>query len=94
MKMASVVSALLSSLAPSVFAQDGIQNPGAGIAPVDYHYGMEIDVQRVLHRTDTTQKTGVVPVTLVYEDSEGEVHKIRFLEWGGTTATTLPEQTA
>ncbi len=88
MKMASVVSALLSSLAPSVFAQDGIQNQnhGAALPAVDYHYGMEIDIQKVLHRTDTSDKTGVVPVTLVYEDSEGEVRKLRFLEWGGTTA--------
>ncbi|GLZ87190.1 hypothetical protein Pres01_32410 [Metapseudomonas resinovorans] len=92
MKMASVVSALLTSLAPSVFAQDGTPNQGSGIAPVDYHYGMEVDIQKVLHRTDTSQKTGVVPVTLVYEDSDGEVHKLRFLEWGGSTATPeLPQ---
>jgi hypothetical protein len=25
-------------------------------------------------------------VTLVYEDSDGEIHKIRFLEWGGSPA--------
>ncbi|MNJ77404.1 hypothetical protein D3C77_748990 [compost metagenome] len=34
-----------------------------------------------------------MPVTLVYEDSEGEVRKLRFLEWGGTTADgTLASQ--
>ena len=49
---------------------------------------MEIDVQKVLQRTDTSQQTGVVPVTLVYQDSEGELHKIRFLEWGGSTASS------
>ena len=92
MKMASVVSALLSSLAPSVFAQEGLQNPGTGVAPVDYHYGMEIDIQKVLHRTDTSDKIGVVPVTLVYEDSAGEVHKIRFLEWGGTSGSNATSQ--
>ncbi|MNJ82185.1 hypothetical protein D3C77_814080 [compost metagenome] len=48
---------------------------------------MDVDIQKVLHRTDTSDKTGVVPVTLVYEDSEGEVRKIRFLEWGGSTVT-------
>ncbi|MNW21297.1 hypothetical protein D3C71_2221310 [compost metagenome] len=47
---------------------------------------MEIDVKRVLQRTDTSDKTGVVPVTVVYEDSKGEIHKIRFLEWGGSPA--------
>ena len=36
------------------------------------------------------QKHGLesmVPVILVYEDSEGEVHKIRFLEWGASPAS-------
>lgn len=92
MKMASVVSALLTSLAPSVFAQDGLQNQGTGIKPVDYHYGMDVDIHKVLHRTDTSDKVGVVPVTLVYEDSEGEVHKLRFLEWGGSTVSPDPTQ--
>ncbi|WP_433766277.1 DUF2790 domain-containing protein [Pseudomonas putida] len=89
MSMATIVSAVISSLAPSVFAPGDLQEPGAHISPVEYQYGMEIDVQRVLQRTDTTDKIGLVPVTLVYADSQGELHKIRFLEWGGSTATTL-----
>jgi hypothetical protein len=77
---------VISSLAPSVFDQNGLQEPGAHVSAVDYHYGMEIDVKQVLRRTDTSDKTGVVPVTLVYLDSQGEVHKLRFLEWGGSPA--------
>ncbi|MGF6092342.1 DUF2790 domain-containing protein [Pseudomonas sp. 18173] len=87
MNIATVVSAVISSLAPSVFDQNGLQEPGAHVSAVEYHYGMEIDVKRVLQRTDTSDKTGMVPVTLVYEDSEGEVHKIRFFEWGGSPAS-------
>ncbi|WP_085715093.1 DUF2790 domain-containing protein [Pseudomonas sp. B28(2017)] len=87
MNIATVVSAVISSLAPSVFDQNGLQEPGAHVSAVEYHYGMEIDVKRVLQRTDTSDKTGMVPVTLVYEDSEGEVHKIRFLEWGASPAS-------
>jgi hypothetical protein len=86
MNMATVVSAVISSLAPSVFDQNGLQAPGAHVSAVDYHYGMDIDVKQVLQRTDTSDKTGVVPVTLVYLDSQGEVQKIRFLEWGGSPA--------
>ncbi|NUU38249.1 DUF2790 domain-containing protein [Pseudomonas sp. C2B4] len=86
MNMATVVSAVISSLAPTVFDQNGLQEPGAHVSSVDYHYGMEIDVKRVLKRTDTSNKSGVVPVTLVYEDSQGEIHKIRFLEWGASPA--------
>jgi hypothetical protein len=76
------------AIAPSVFAQNDLQDPVAHISAVEYHYGMEIDVQRVLQRTDTSDKTGLVPVTLVYADSEGEVHKIRFLEWGASPANS------
>ena len=86
MSMATIVSAVISSLAPSVFDQNNLQDPGAHVSAVEYNYGMDIDVKRVLQRTDTSDKTGVVPVTLVYEDSAGEIHKIRFLEWGGSPA--------
>ncbi|AYF87732.1 DUF2790 domain-containing protein [Pseudomonas sp. JS3066] len=88
MKIASAVSAVLASLAPSVFAQDHHRDVGAGIPAVDYHYGMELDVQRVLYRTDATQRAGVVPVTMVYEDSQGDLHKVRFLEWGSHTSNS------
>ncbi|MFP6848169.1 MAG: DUF2790 domain-containing protein [Pseudomonas sp.] len=84
MKLASMVTALLSSLAPSVFAEDANHNHiGIGITPVEYHYGMDVDVQKVLYRTDNSSKAGVVPVIVVYEDSNGEVRKLKHLEWGG-----------
>jgi hypothetical protein len=89
MKLASVARAVISSLAPGVFAQNALPEPSASVRVVDYHYGMEVNVQKVLQRTDTSRKTGVVPVTLVYEDSEGELHKIRFLEWGGSTTSAV-----
>lgn len=83
MKIATVVTALLSSLAPAVFAADIQPKPGAGLPTEDYHYGMKVDVQKVLYRTDVSDKSGVVPVIMVYTDSQGETHKMRFLEWGG-----------
>ena len=50
MKLASVVSAVISSLAPMAFAQDAIKNPGADLPATEYHYGMSLDVDKVLHR--------------------------------------------
>lgn len=41
MKLASVASAVISSLAPGVFAQNALPEPGASVRVVDYHYGME-----------------------------------------------------
>jgi hypothetical protein len=84
MKIASVISSVISSFAPFAFAAD--LRPGADIPPVDYRYGMRLDVKQVLHRTDNSGRTGVVPTTLVYQDSHGELHKIRYLEWGGKTS--------
>lgn len=82
MKIASIVSAIISSAAPFAFAESATDLDSH--APVvDYHYGMQLDVASVLHRTDNSDKTGVVSSVMVYRDSLGEVHKVRFLEWGG-----------
>ncbi|WP_447590721.1 DUF2790 domain-containing protein [Aquipseudomonas campi] len=85
MKIASIVSAVISSLMPMAFAE-AAEKPGEGIPAVDYHYGMQLDIEKVLHRTDNSDKIGVVPSTVVYQDGKGEVHKVRFLEWGGKTS--------
>ncbi|WP_394559258.1 DUF2790 domain-containing protein [Aquipseudomonas alcaligenes] len=85
MKIASIVSALISSIAPLAFADDA-GKIGAGVPVQDYHYGMQLDVASVLQRTDNSQKTGVVPSVMVYRDSQGEVHKVRYLEWGGRSS--------
>lgn len=55
MKLASVVSAVITSLAPMAFAQDVDKDPGRGLPVEEYHYGMQLDVKNVLHRTDNSQ---------------------------------------
>lgn len=84
MKIAAAVTAVLSSLAPTVFAAES-RDPGTGLPVEEYHYGMQVDVKKVLYRTDNSSRAGVVPVVMVYEDSQGDVHKMRYLEWGGST---------
>ena len=63
MNMATVVSAVISSLAPSVFDQNGLQEPGAHVSAIDYHYGMDIDVKQVLQRTDTSDKLSLIHIS-------------------------------
>ncbi len=82
MKIASFVTAMISSIAPLAFA-DPVKEIGAHVPAVDYHYGMQLDIAQVLQRTDNSDKSGVVPTVVVYRDSRGEVHKLRYLEWGG-----------
>lgn len=83
-KLASFVSAVITSAAPFAFAD--VNKPGADLPTEDYHYGMSLDIDKVISRTDNAEKMGVVPTVLVYKDSKGELHKVRFLEWGGKSS--------
>lgn len=77
----SIGVAVLSSLvATSAFAKSDLKVEAT--APVEYHYGMELDIKRVISLTDTSDKAGVVPVTLIYEDSQGNVRSIEFSQAG------------
>jgi hypothetical protein len=84
MKATITLAALASVFAVGAFAQDGASRSLVSNAPVEsYHYGMKLDVQKVISETDVSNKSGVVPVTMVYQDSKGQVHKVQFLQQGG-----------
>ncbi len=86
MKTAAIATLALAALATSLIAQAGAKDPakaGAGIPAVEYQYGMQLDVKKVLSLTDVSNVAGVVPVTMVYEDSQGRVQKVKYLELGG-----------
>lgn len=52
--------------------------------PVErYHYGMKLDIARVLFISDTSQVCGVVPSVMQYEDSKGELRALEYLIHGG-----------
>lgn len=81
MKATKVLAAALFSVAASTaFAGTG---NAATTNPAQYTYGAELDVAKVISLTDVSRKTGVVPVTMVYEDSQGDVHQIQFQQIGG-----------
>ncbi|MBD1554861.1 DUF2790 domain-containing protein [Pseudomonas typographi] len=83
MKTAFAIAALAAVFTTGAYAQDGADRSLAGIPVEQYHYGMNLDVQRIISKTDISDKTGVVPVTMVYQDSHGQVHKLQYLENGG-----------
>lgn len=76
----SVVAILSVLAATSAFAKNDYR--AEPFEPVEYHYGMNLDVKRVISLTDTSDSTGVVPATLIYEDSQGQVKSIEFTEAG------------
>ena len=52
--------------------------------PVEtYHYGMKLDIARVLSISDTSQVCDVVPSVMQYEDSKGELRALEYLIHGG-----------
>lgn len=52
--------------------------------PVEtYHYGMTLDVARVLSISDTSQVCDVVPSVMHYEDREGKLRALEYLIHGG-----------
>jgi hypothetical protein len=52
--------------------------------PVEtYHYGMKLDIARVLAISDTSQVCAVVPSVMHYEDSKGELRALEYLIHGG-----------
>lgn len=85
MKFAAFNTTLLAVLAPLAIASE--KAPATPKVEVqEYQYGMQLDIDQVLQRTDNSRKSGVVPSVLVYRDSQGEVHAVRFMEWGGLSS--------
>lgn len=84
MKKTFAIAALAAVVTTGAFAQDGSDRSVGSNLPVEtYKYGMKLDVQKVISETDVSNKSGVVPVTMVYQDSHGQVHKVQFLQQGG-----------
>ncbi|MGE8498060.1 MAG: DUF2790 domain-containing protein [Pseudomonas sp.] len=81
MKATIALAAALFTLAPAAFAASADNATDAQSAK--YEYGMKLDVQKVISLTDVSQEVGVVPVTMVYQDSQGAVQTVQFLQLGG-----------
>ncbi|BAN47354.1 DUF2790 domain-containing protein [Metapseudomonas resinovorans] len=47
-----------------------------------YHYGMELDIARVISRSDIPDVCGVVPAYMTYEDHQGKVHRLEYMVFG------------
>ncbi|QTS88089.1 DUF2790 domain-containing protein [Ectopseudomonas khazarica] len=84
MKIAAITATLIAAFAPIAFANEKAP-ANARVDVKQYQYGMQLDINQVLQRTDNSRESGVVPSVMVYRDSQGDVHAVRFLEWGGQT---------
>jgi hypothetical protein len=55
--------------------------PSSGAA-IDYHYGMHLDIARVVSHSEIPNVCHPVPVEMTYEDSNGQQHTIRYRVMG------------
>ncbi|WP_120995024.1 DUF2790 domain-containing protein [Stutzerimonas urumqiensis] len=81
MKLIAATLATLTAIAPLAFAGTA-EKPTDHHPAITYEYGQPLDVKKVLSITDTSQAVGIVPVTLVYEDSQGTVREVQFVQYG------------
>ncbi|AYF72226.1 TPA: DUF2790 domain-containing protein [Pseudomonas aeruginosa] len=64
-------------------AIQGVQGDIQQIPVETYHYGMKLDIARVLSISDTSQECGVVPSIMRYEDSSGAPRALEYQIYGG-----------
>ncbi|MNU38680.1 hypothetical protein D3C71_273570 [compost metagenome] len=57
----------------------GVNNP---IPEEDYKYSTHLDIAKVIHTDDVSQVCGIVPVKMLYEDSQGKKHLLRYSVMG------------
>lgn len=81
------VFGLLSALILSNAATAGQVELTRSSAKQNYVYGTRLDVAKVISITDVSRERGVVPVTIKYEDSHGEVHEVQYMVEGGSEQT-------
>ena len=58
------------------------QSSGMPGMVTDYHYGMHLDIARVVSHSETPPVCHVVPVEMTYEDSNGNQQTIRYRVMG------------
>jgi len=64
-------------------AMQGMQGDSLQIPVEIYHYGMKLDIARVLSISDTNPECGVVPSIMRYEDSSGTPRALEYRTYGG-----------
>ncbi|WP_437880731.1 DUF2790 domain-containing protein [Pseudomonas sp. LRF_L74] len=81
--MKALVLLALAGLSPLAFAQDNGQTSPDSQLPVEqYHYGMKLDIDHVVSLTDSSTTCGLMTSYMVYEDHQGNLHRLAYLIQG------------
>lgn len=73
----------LAGLSAFALAEEPVESAVAGEPVIEqYHYGMQLDIAKVLSRSEVPDVCGVVPAYMTYEDHQGKVHRLEYMVFG------------
>ncbi|AOE84212.1 DUF2790 domain-containing protein [Pseudomonas sp. TCU-HL1] len=73
----------LAGMSAFALAEEQAEPAVAGKLVIEqYHYGMELDIARVISRSEIPDVCGVVPAYMTYEDHQGNIHRLEYVVFG------------
>ncbi|MCY1216202.1 hypothetical protein D9M68_405880 [compost metagenome] len=73
----------LVGMSAFAFAEESVEAADAEEPVVErYHYGMKLDIARVISRSEIPNVCGVVPAYMTYVDHQGKVHRLEYVVFG------------
>lgn len=77
-----IVFEKMSQANGAAIAKQELKREGAIAQGVDYKYGMDLDIKKVIKTSPPSKKCGPAPAEMTYEDSRGELHTINYIKHG------------
>lgn len=74
----------LAGFATQAFSDDTpVANTGPNQTAVEsYHYGMKLDIQKIISVSEIANECAPVPAQMTYEDSQGKRHILKYQVMG------------
>ncbi|WP_460126204.1 DUF2790 domain-containing protein [Pseudomonas sp. S2_C03] len=79
---ALMLVAFAAAAAPAFSADDSTQTEGHPASVETYHYGMKLDIQKVISVSEIANECAPVPAQMTYEDSQGKRHILKYQVMG------------
>lgn len=77
-----LVGVLMTGQAMAAQPAGTLSTVSAGDIISDYHYGMDLDIAKVVSHSDIPNVCHVVPAEMIYKDSQGELHTVHYRVMG------------
>lgn len=73
----------LAGIAAQAFSDETPVDKATSQIPVEsYHYGMKLDIQKIIQVSEIANECAPVPAQMTYEDSQGKRHILQYQVMG------------